>query len=119
VAPPAPASYVPGLIARWNAPVPLDQATADVMSFVAPPLRAYGFQIAASSRTEITFVRTKRPTWTVMVAVLLFPIGLLALLHTERDTITLSATDHGDRTTIVAAGSAPPGLRHALSQLAR
>src|SRR4051812_2527436 len=119
VAPPAPMPYVPGLIARWNAPVPLDQATADVMTFVAPPLRAWGYQLVRSTRTEVTFVRTRRPAWTVVVAVLLFPIGLLALLHTQRDTITLTALDHGDRTTIVAAGTAPAGLRRVLSELGR
>lgn len=119
VPPPARLSYTPGLLARWHAPVPLAQATADVMRFVAPPLHAYGYRLVSSSRTELVYERTHRPTWTVIVAVVLFPLGLLALLHTERETITLSATDHGASTTIVAAGSAPPGLRHALSGLSQ
>src|SRR6478735_10278048 len=45
VAPPAPAPFVPGLIARWSAPVPLDQATADVMTFVGAPLRGWGYEL--------------------------------------------------------------------------
>lgn len=119
VPPPSQLPHTPGLIARWHAPLPLDQATADLMRFVGPPLHAYGYRLVSSSRTQLQFERTHRPTWTVIVAVVLFPLGLLALLHTERDVITLSATDHGASTTIVAAGNAPPGLRHALSGLSR
>ncbi len=54
-----------------------------------------------------------------MLAVLLFPIGLLALLHTERDEIVFELHEHGEETMINVSGRAPLAIRRALSELER
>jgi hypothetical protein len=122
VGPPAPLPRAPGtagFIARWQAPVPLERATSDLMEFVVPPLRAHGYQIVGRSRTELVFERSRQPVWTIVVAVAVFPIGLLALLHRRREQVILSAVEHGGETTIIAQGEAPLRVRRALSELER
>lgn len=46
-----------------------------------------------------------------MVAVCLFPIGLLALLIRPTRTVTLTASATGNATTIAASGNASPWAR--------
>jgi hypothetical protein len=119
MAPSVAAPRPPGAIARWHAPVPLDQAMIDLVEFVAPPIHAHGFRIVSRTRTELVFARSRRPAWTIALAVFLFPVGLLALLYTEKSTVTLTAAEHGGETTIVARGQAPPTIRRALMELER
>src|SRR3954451_7951581 len=124
-APPPPVRALPrapgttGFIARWRARVPVEHATAELMEFVVPPLRAHGYQVVSRTPTEIVFTRTRRPAWTIVVAVAVFPIGLLALLHTQKESFVLSAVAHGRETTIIAQGEAPLRIRRALAELER
>ena len=47
-----------------------------------------------------------RPLWTLLVAVILFPFGLPALLHRVTLRVTVSATPYGDHTAVAVTGSA-------------
>jgi hypothetical protein len=58
-----------------------------------------------------------RPGWTVAVAVLLFPIGLIALAHTDRETIRIDLTQGHRRTICVAQGVGPLNVRRAFADL--
>ena len=91
----------------------------NLVEFVAPPLHSYGFRIDSRTPTELAFTRNRRPAWTIALAVFLFPVGLLALLYTEKRSVILTAVEHGGETTIVAQGNAPPGIRRALRELER
>jgi hypothetical protein len=56
-----------------------------------------------------------RPVWTIVVAIVLFPIGLLALLHQRKETVVMAAVATGDETLVTLAGRCRPGLsRHLL-----
>ncbi len=119
MAPSVPAPRPPGAIARWRAPVPLDRAMVDLVEFVAPPLQSYGFRIVSRTANELVFARSRRPAWTIALAVFLFPVGLLALLYSEKHSVVLSAAEHGGETIIVAQGNVPPRIRRALMELER
>jgi hypothetical protein len=122
VPPPRPLPRAPGsagFIARWRAPVSLDRAMTDLMEFVAPPMRSHGYRLVNRTPNELVFARTRRPAWTIVVAVGLFPVGLLALLHTEQHSVILSAVEREGETTIVAQGEAPLRIRRALAELER
>ena len=54
-------------------------------------MRSHGYALEVNSEANLVFVRKRRPAWTFALAVLLFPVGLLALLHTERDEIVFDA----------------------------
>ena len=53
----------------------------------------------------LTFEHEYRPTWTGCLAVLLFPIGLLALLAKDREFLSLTFLPEGERTRVVLSGS--------------
>ena len=56
-------------------------------------MRSHGYALELNSEANLVFVRKRRPAWTFVLAVLLFPVGLLALLHTERDEIVFELHD--------------------------
>jgi len=108
-----------GFTARWLAPARRRQAAAELLEFVAPPMRSHGYALELNSEANLVFVRRRRPPWTFVLAVLLFPVGLLALLHTERDEIVFELHEHGQETMINVSGRAPLAIRRALSELER
>jgi hypothetical protein len=55
--------------------------------------------------------------WTIAVAVLLFPFGLLALLYTEEARITIDLQASSDGTLVAASGVAPLAVRRAFAEL--
>ena len=108
-----------GFTARWLAPARRRQAAAELLEFVAPPMRSHGYALELNSEANLVFVRKRRPPWTFVLAALLFPFGLLALLHTERDEIVFELHEHGQETMINVSGRAPLAIRRALSELER
>jgi hypothetical protein len=104
---------------RWSAPVRRTQAAADVIEYVAPPMRTHGYDMIHCTEEQMVFARSHRPVWTIVVAVVLFPLGLFALLYQERDHVVIDLREQGDRTEITAGGVAPRSLRRALSAMER
>src|SRR3954451_2077007 len=100
--------------ARWRAPVRREEAAKDLLEYVVPPLHTYGYELVEQTRDWLVFERRMRPAWTVLIAVFVFPIGWLALLHTERERIAIELIPRGEETVIIATGSAPLGIRRAM-----
>jgi hypothetical protein len=122
VAPPAPVKRpkVPGatyFADTWRAPAPPEAAMRDLLQFVAPPLQRNGYQLRERAPDRLVFVRSRRPVWTIAVAVLLFPFGLLALLYTEEARITIDLQASSDGTLVAASGVAPLAVRRAFAEL--
>jgi hypothetical protein len=65
------------------------------------------------------FRRRWRPTWTILVAIFTFPIGLLALSHRNTDEVILEIgpAPHGGGTELIAHGVGPLGVRRAFATL--
>jgi hypothetical protein len=124
-APPVPRSRkrrprVPGRIGfsvRWRAPAGREAARADFMEFVAPPLNSFGYQLVERTPEGLVFERRLRPVWTVLPAIFLFPIGLVALLYTSTERIAIEFVERGDETAVIAQGVAPLPVRRAFAGL--
>ena len=89
-----------------------------VRDLIAPALDRIEYHLEQDRAGTFVFVRRYRPTWTYWVAVLLFPVGLVALLDRREDRITvrLRPTSGGD-TVLLAYGRAPLAARKAFARL--
>jgi hypothetical protein len=103
--------------ARWTARQPPEEVALEILHDIAPPLRGYGYELADRTRDRIVFVRTRRPAWTIVVAVVFFPVGLLALLYTGSEQITIDLARRGRDTVCLAQGVAPLPVRRAFADL--
>jgi hypothetical protein len=103
--------------ARWHSPVGAKPTMAELIAHVAPPLNNVGYELIGREDGRLRFEREHRPLWTFAVAILLFPFGLLALLHKDRDRITIDLDDDEHGTNLVAIGVGPLGVRRAFTAL--
>jgi hypothetical protein len=85
---------------------------------IVPRLVAGGYRLEASEPRRLTFAKTHRPAWTIVVAILTFPIGLLALLYTVESQVVIGVEVVEGETTVEVSGTAPLGVRRAVRQLA-
>ncbi len=63
-----------------------------------------GQHIASVGSETMTISRKKTGGWIILVCILLFPIGLLALLARQTETITVTARDTPDGVRVSASG---------------
>jgi hypothetical protein len=75
------------------------------------------FNLTANSPQALTYTRTFIPGWAVLVAIFLFPIGLLALTAKRQQHINITAVAHGHGSLITIAGNAPSEVEKALSSI--
>lgn len=94
-----------------------DVVAEHVVTDIAPPLAKRGYELVRHDENQIVFVREWRPTWTILVAIFVFPIGLIALIHKQRDQITILLRPHDGGTRLVISGTAPVGVRRAFASL--
>jgi hypothetical protein len=71
-------------------PTTRDVCRARAVEKIAPSLNAFGYELVNQSSNGLTFERNVRPGWTIAVAVLVFPIGLIALTQRQMDRIVIS-----------------------------
>jgi hypothetical protein len=106
-----------GFSARWRAPAGAEAARADFMEYVAPPLNSFGYRLVERTAEGLVFERRLRPGWTVLPAIFLFPIGLVALLHSTTERVAIEFVERGDETAVIAQGVAPLAVRRAFAGL--
>ena len=90
-------------------------AVDEVLGAVVTRLTGVGFVPKEERPTKRVFERMERPMWTIVVAVLLFPLGLLALAHRSRSQVVVAASsvEHG-LTAVDVFGTAPLAVRRAV-----
>jgi hypothetical protein len=106
-----------GFTVRWHSAADARVTTAELMAHVTPPLERWGYDLTQRFDDRLRFEREVRPAWTFAVAVLVFPFGLLALLHKDRERITIDLAENDRGTTLVASGVAPLAVRRAFAEL--
>jgi Domain of unknown function (DUF1707) len=125
--PPAAPAHRPALVRgygtipftyEWELEVSPARAMTGALRHIAPALHRHGYELAEKREGRLVFAYSYRPGWTYAVAVLLFPVGLVALLarSEERITFDFDALPHG-RTRVVAHGRAPRRVRRAFAEL--
>jgi Domain of unknown function (DUF1707) len=125
VRPPRPAKrgrrpVLPGrwsFTSRWHSPADARLTMRELMTFVAPPMERWGYDITQRWDGRLRFERETRPAWTVLVAIFMFPLGLLALLYKDRERITIDLDEDEHGTHLVASGIAPLPVRRAFAEL--
>jgi uncharacterized protein DUF1707 len=106
-----------GFSARWRAPADAKATMAELIAHVTPPLHNLGYELIQREDDRLRFEREVRPLWTIPIAIFLFPFGLLALLHRNRDRITIDLAEDERGTHLVATGIAPLPVRRAFAEL--
>jgi hypothetical protein len=101
----------------WRAPSSAERTMAQLMQHVAPPLARHGYTLTERSPYRLVFRRTRRPAWTILVAIILFPFGLLALLYQDSEQIAIDLQPQGTSTLVSATGIAPLDVRRAFAAL--
>jgi Domain of unknown function (DUF1707) len=94
---------------------------AEAMRTIGPHLMRSGYSMERKGKTQLVFTRERRPAWTILVAIFLFPFGLLALTHKARESqvfVNAIAVREGE-TLVDVVGVAPAGVRRALLELER
>ncbi|MDP1846291.1 MAG: DUF1707 domain-containing protein [Solirubrobacteraceae bacterium] len=114
------APRVPGsfsFVERVEMDVAPEVARERAFEFIAPALARSGYELSVVGNA-LLFRRRWRPTWTILVAIFTFPIGLLALTYQNTDEVILEINP-GPRggTELVAHGVGPLGVRRALATL--
>ena len=102
---------------RWRAPVRSSRAMAELLEHVAPPLLAYGYELAERTPERAVFVRSRIPAWVAIPCVFLFPFGLFALMIRTEERIAVELIEEGGDTVLVAHGTAPLAVRRAFAHL--
>lgn len=95
-----------------------DEAMRQAMAVIAPRLANYGYEVVHHSEHSLDFEAELRPGWTIVVAVLVFPLGLIALAYKRRLRIRIGFDSlRPDRTRIMVSGSASLPVRRAFAEL--
>jgi hypothetical protein len=97
---------------RIHVPKPPEQAIDEIVGDIFMPLAGTGYKPREEDSTRRVFARTHRPPWTILVAVLLFPFGLIALMYREVSQVVVNAAsaEHG-LTAVEVYGTAPLAVR--------
>jgi len=119
---PVPAVGPPGVrpfTYEWHHPVAPDRAMEEALRHIAPALHGRGYELVERTDTRLGFSCSYRPGWTYGVAVLLPPIGFLALLHREEERVVIELEPDRRRggTRMIVRGNAPQRVRRAFAQL--
>ena len=106
-----------GFTIRWHSPASAKVTSAELMAHITPPLESWGYDLIQRWDDRLRFEREVRPVWTFVVAIAVFPFGLFALMHKDRERITIDLAETDRGTTLVATGVAPLAVRRAFAEL--
>jgi hypothetical protein len=114
------APRIPGLVPfveRVELAADPQVARREALAVIAPALARHGYKLAVEE-SSLVFHRRRRPGWTIVVSIFAFPIGLLALLHTELDEIVVEiGRSSGGGTALLIHGTGSLAVRRAFAQL--
>jgi hypothetical protein len=106
---------------RIESQKPPSVVIAEAMRTIGPHLLRSGYSMERTRKGQLVFTRERRPAWTILVAIFLFPFGLLALSQRQRESqVFVNAISAGEGKNLVdVVGVAPAGVRRALLELER
>ena len=113
--------HMPGHVSfsqRRELGVAVEQAREDALVHLLPALANHGYHLVDSTERTLTFTGSHRPVWTYVVSVLVFPLGLVALLHTRPHWLTIEFRGQGPaHSVMVAHGVASLPVRRLFARL--
>jgi Domain of unknown function (DUF1707) len=102
---------------RWDEPMDRHQAMDHLLDELVPPMNRYGYELVERTDDRMVFEMSWTPGWVILVCILAFPVGLLALLVRRTERVTIELRDGFRRTRLVAYGVGPLAVRRAFAQL--
>lgn len=90
--------------------LPPEQLRRELITDIVPALGRRKYLLASDSSDVIVMQREYRSWVVILLAVLLFPVGLLLLLIKSTAVVTIAFTDHGSGSLVEIAGSGPPEM---------
>lgn len=88
------------------------------LEYIAPLLARRDYQLMDRGRDHLSFGLEYRPTWTILLAIVAFPLGLAALLVKEHERIDIDfSPGPAGGTRLLATGKAPKAVRRAFAEL--
>jgi hypothetical protein len=99
---------------QWEMDRPSDQVRRDMRSNLPPRLSGWKYRLTAQDETSMAFERTYAPGWTIVLAVILFPIGLLFLLARRTASLVFTIEPDDRATNVTVNGQANNRLRESL-----
>lgn len=95
-----------------------DGVFTEVLTHIAPALTRFGYELVEHGHRRLEFERWERPVWTIVLAIVTFPLGLLFLLHRRAMRVRLSVQPLGPgRSRVLVHGSGPLAVRRAFADL--
>ena len=86
---------------------------------MSPIFNGNGYRLRHKELYSLQYVRRYAPGWTMAVAILLFPIGLLALFAKNESTLFVNFETYGSGTLVKIAGNTSRRTKSWLEGLAR
>ena len=83
---------------------PPDTVRAEALTSLTEPLARYGYVLTTESELGLTFARKYGPWWVWVLAVVIFPIGVLLLFVTDTATVTVVLEPENSGTLVRVAG---------------
>lgn len=104
---------------RLTVPASRSRTRDTALDTIAPALNSFGYELVDRSAEALVFERRSKSGGRIAVAVLLFPLGLLALLGAgRRERIVISFEGRGaQKTNMTIHGSASRRVRRAFANL--
>jgi hypothetical protein len=97
---------------------PPDEALRRWEMTMSPALSQGGYKLTEKQADSAVYVRRYSPGWTILVAIFLFPIGLLALLARQQSNLLVSFESYGSGTMVKVSGSTTAKGKRWLDNLA-
>jgi hypothetical protein len=104
---------------EFETPKQQQEVLREALAACTGQLAANGYMLTSQSEVAITYHRKYRHWGVVLLAVLFFPIGLLALLITDDATITatIEPDDDSGGSVLIINGKAPKNVRKGFEEL--
>ncbi len=114
---PGPIGVLPFTL-HLEVPASREDVHLQVLHTIVPPLVDYGYELVSESPTGFVFECRLRPPWTIVVAIIGFPIGLIALTIRRNERIVISLAERSEGGTgMTVYGNAPRRVRKAFLEL--
>lgn len=84
---------------------PVDESLIYWESTLSPDFADDGYRITDKQRTTLYYSKRITPIWTIIVAIALFPVGLLALTSKQEAFLIVDLDGYGDYTLVTVRGN--------------
>ena len=87
----------------------VESVRTDLLRYFTPRVARWGYAPREQGGTSFRYAKRFTPTWAIVCAILLFPIGLLALLARRDSELVVNLIERSaERTQLVVVGAIPP-----------